>query len=108
MNLTFNATEGQSNPPPQVVWITNTGVGKLYWNMSVDRDFPSWLSAEPTRGVLSADQTTQVTICVNARILNMGAGSNVGGGATLTEVDQNGNTVKGGVALLIGLELKIV
>jgi hypothetical protein len=29
LDLTFNATHGQSNPPPQVVLITNIGEGKL-------------------------------------------------------------------------------
>jgi len=69
LNLTFNAMQGQSDPPAQVVSITNTGEGKLYWNMDWMMDGAivnrSWLSAEPTQGVLSPGQTSQVTIRMN-------------------------------------------
>jgi hypothetical protein len=75
--------------------------------MSVDRDSPSLLNVEPTRGILFAGQTAQVTISVNAHILKMGACRNVGGRATLTQIDPNGNAVKGGFSLSFVLQLKI-
>ena len=69
LNLIFNTIQGQSDPPVQVVMITNSGVGQLYWNMDWMMDGAivnrSWLSASATRGAVSPGQTAQVTIRMN-------------------------------------------
>jgi len=53
----YNATQGLSSPPAQVVSITNTGEGKLDGNMDWIMDGAetnrAWLSPSLTHGVVS-------------------------------------------------------
>jgi hypothetical protein len=76
LNLSINTMEGQSDPPVQVVMITNSGVGQLYWNMDWMMDGAianrSWLSASATHGVVSPGLTTQVTIRMNTKGVTSG------------------------------------
>ena len=62
----YNAMQGQSSPPAQVVSITNTGEGKLYGNMDWIMDGAetnrAWLSPSLTHRVVPPGQTEQVTI----------------------------------------------
>ncbi len=58
----YNATQGLSSPPAQVVSITNTGEGKLYGNMDGAETNRAWLSPSLTHRVVSPGQTEQVTI----------------------------------------------
>jgi Viral BACON domain len=104
LNLTFNVMQGQSSPPTQVVSITNTGEGKLYWNMDWIMDSAitnrSWLSASPTRGVVFPGQTEQLTIRMNTHGVNPGVH---GGYIDFWEVDSHGNGVGGNYQINLGL-----
>jgi hypothetical protein len=102
LNLTFNAMQEQSSPPAQVVSITNTGEGKLNWNMEVEMDGQnvSWLRTTPTQGVVSPGQTEQVTIRMNTKGLTPGTHQ---GYIYFWEVDSHGNGVKGGFFIELGL-----
>ena len=57
--LTFNATQGGSNPSSQSVNVTNTGVGTLNFSASSDS---SWLAVTPTGG--TAPQSLQISSTV--------------------------------------------
>ena len=104
LNLTFNSLQGHSDPPIQVVMITNSGVGQLYWNMDWMMDGAidnrSWLSASATRGVLSPGQTVQVTIRMNTKGIASGIHS---GTIDFWEVDSHGNGVGANYQIQLGL-----
>jgi hypothetical protein len=101
LNLTFNAMQGQSSPPAQVVSISNTGEGKLSWNMSGPITNPPWPIAVPTQGVVFAGQTEQVTIRVNTKGLTPGI--YCCGSIDFWEVDSDGNGVGGNYQIYLGL-----
>jgi len=67
-SMTFNATEGGSNPPSQTLQITNTGGGTLNWEVAVDQ---SWVSLSSTTGS-STGETDNVTVSVNIAGLSAG------------------------------------
>jgi lysophospholipase L1-like esterase/YbbR domain-containing protein len=46
-SLDFEAKIGESNPPAQVFEISNSGAGKLYYQINVDQD---WINISPTSG----------------------------------------------------------
>jgi lysophospholipase L1-like esterase/YbbR domain-containing protein len=46
-SLYFDAKIGESNPPAQVFKISNSGAGKLYYQISVDQD---WINVSPASG----------------------------------------------------------
>lgn len=58
-SFSFTATWGDSNPPDQVLNITNTGSGTLNWSVSDDA---TWLSLSPTSGTNSGAVTVSVDI----------------------------------------------
>ena len=102
LNLTFNTIRGQSDPQVQVVSITNTGEGKLNWNMGVEMDGQnvSWLRTTPTQGDVSPGQTEQVTIRMNTKGLTPGTHE---GSIDFWEVDSHGNGVGGNYQIQLGL-----
>ena len=104
LNLSFNAMQGQASPPAQVVSITNTGEGKLSWNMDWVMEGAITnrylLSASPTRGVVSPGQTEQVTIRVNTHGVTPGMYM---GTVDFWEVDAHGNGVGGNYQINLGL-----
>ena len=103
LNLTFNAVQGQSSPPAQVVSIANTGEGKFYWNMGGEMDGllnVSWLRVAPTQGVLSPGQTEQVTIRMSTKGLTPGMYS---GSIDFWWVDSKGNGSGGNYQVDLGL-----
>jgi hypothetical protein len=100
----YNAMQGQSSPPAQVVSITNTGEGKLYWNIDWIMDGAetnrAWLSPSLTHGVVSPGQTEQVTI----RAITHGVAPGVHRGyVDFWQVDSHGNGVDGNYQIHLGL-----
>jgi hypothetical protein len=69
LNLNFSTTQGLPNPPGQVVTITNTGGGTLYWHTTVNGLSNTWLGASPTGGSIPAGGTGQVTVNINTQSL---------------------------------------
>ncbi len=65
LNLNFSTTQGSPNPPGQIVTITNTGGGTLYWHTTVNTLANSWLGASPTGGSIPAKGTGQVTVTID-------------------------------------------
>jgi hypothetical protein len=69
LNLNFSTTQGMPNPPGQVVTITNTGGGTLYWHTTVNVLSDAWLGASPTGGSIPAGGTGQVTVNIDTQSL---------------------------------------
>jgi hypothetical protein len=69
LNLNFSTTQGLPNPPGQVVTITNTGGGTLYWNTTVNILSDSWLGASPTGGSIAPGGTAQLTVNIDTQSL---------------------------------------
>ncbi|MGB9597745.1 MAG: BACON domain-containing protein, partial [Candidatus Poribacteria bacterium] len=65
-SLDFGTTTTQRN-----FTITNTGGGTLTWSIG-GPTFPSWLSANPTSGSLTAGNSISVTVIVNRSGMNPG------------------------------------
>ena len=104
LNLIFNTMQGQSSTPAQVVSITNTGEGKLYWNMDWMMDGAetnrAWLSPSLTHGVVSPGQTEQVTILAITHRVAPGVHR---GYVDFWQVDSHGNGVGGNYQINLGL-----
>jgi hypothetical protein len=62
LSLNFPTTQGLSNPPGQVVTITNTGKSQLKWHTAVNMLSSSWIAANPTGGSIAPGETGQVTV----------------------------------------------
>ncbi len=60
--LTYAATVG-TDPPTQVVTVTNTGGGTLNWTATVDQ---GWLDAAPSSGSLAAGASEDITVTVTS------------------------------------------
>ncbi len=69
LNLNFSTTQGMPNPPGQVVTITNTGGGTLYWHTTVNGLSNTWLGASPTGGNIAAGSTGQITVNIDTQSL---------------------------------------
>lgn len=100
----YNAMQGQSSPPAQVVSITNTGEGKLYGNMDWIMDGAetnrAWLSPSLTHRVVSQGQTEQVTILAITHRVAPGVHR---GYVDFWQVDSHGNGVGGNYQINLGL-----
>lgn len=92
LSLSFNAIQGQSSPPAQVMLVTNTGEGKLHWGMGPSITMPPWLSGTPMQGVLSPGQTARVTLRADTKGLTTGT---YGGSLAFSAVDSHGNSAGG-------------
>jgi hypothetical protein len=66
--LTFNATEGGSNPASQTLEISNSGIDTIDWVLSDDAP---WLSESPTSGSSTGEHDT---VAVSVDIAGMSAG----------------------------------
>ena len=66
--LNFIAVEGGSNPAAQALYISNTGTGKLEWEIT---ETSEWLSAIPKKGNC-VDETDEVTVSVDISGLAIG------------------------------------
>lgn len=69
LNLSFSTTEGMPNPPGQIVTVSNTGGGTLYWSTQVQGLASTWLYASPTGGTIAPDHTAPLTIGVDTSSL---------------------------------------
>ncbi|MHB8597754.1 MAG: BACON domain-containing protein [Ktedonobacteraceae bacterium] len=69
LNLSFSTTQGMPNPPGQVVTISNTGGGALFWNTQVQGLASTWLWATPKGGTIAPNQTAPLTIGVDTSTL---------------------------------------
>ncbi|HZR44120.1 MAG TPA: BACON domain-containing carbohydrate-binding protein [Ktedonobacteraceae bacterium] len=86
LNLNFSTTLGHTNPPGQIVTITNTGGGPLLLHTSVNAQSISWLSVSSQGGTIAPGQTQQLTVNVNANTLAPG---NYEGQVVLSGSDSN-------------------
>ncbi len=76
--LSFNSSDGGSNPPAQVITVSNPGVQPLQWNItSVTSDASSWLSVAPESGIVATDGSEAITVSVNNSMLLPGVYSGV-------------------------------
>jgi Viral BACON domain len=93
MNVNFSVTQGQPNPPSQVVSITNTGGSTLYWG-GQSTPFPGapGVSIAPSGGTVAPGQTQQALVSANTR--GMAAGS-YSIAATIKGFDANNNQISG-------------
>lgn len=90
LNLSFSTTLGMPNPPGQVVTISNTGGGTLFWNQNVQILGTQWLWATPKGGTIVPNRTAALTIGVDTT--NLTPNTYVG------QVILNGTDSKGNVA----------
>lgn len=61
--LTFRATEGSSNPSPQVIAVSNAGGGTLNWSASVQTSTGgSWLAVSPASGTGAGSLAVSATV----------------------------------------------
>ncbi len=92
LNLNFSTTQGMPDPPGQVVTVSNTGGGALYWHTQVQGLASSWLWATPTGGTINPNQTGQMTVGVTTAGLTP---NTYVGQVTLFGADAKGNTASG-------------
>ena len=69
MNFSFNATEGEGNPPSQMLDIWNVKGNTVNWSVSDDA---VWLSEDPTSGSLAANEHDYVVVSVEIAGLTPG------------------------------------
>ena len=68
--LSFNATDGATSPPPQIVTVSNPGVLPLQWNAtSSTNDGSGWLSVYPPSGTVTKGSSQAATISVNTSVM---------------------------------------
>ncbi len=92
--LGVSGISGQPAPNPQTIVLSNAGGGSLSWSASVSTAVGgAWLSVSPPTGVLSAQQTTNLSI--KAAILPALTPGTYNGTITLTGKDSSGHTVAG-------------
>lgn len=72
LNLSFSTTQGMPNPPGQVVTISNTGGGTLFWSPQVQGLASKWLYASPIGGQIAPNQTASLTVGVDTTALTPG------------------------------------
>ena len=73
INLSFSATQGQANPPGQMITIANPGGAILNWQASIGSSTSSWLSISAVNGRLGAGQSTQIAVSVNTLGMELGS-----------------------------------
>jgi hypothetical protein len=71
--LLFSTTQGQANPSGQVVTIANAGGTALSWQASIEASPSFWLNISPAAGTISAGQTAQMIVNVDASGLAPGS-----------------------------------
>jgi hypothetical protein len=93
MNVNFSVTQGQPNPPPQVVSITNTGGSVLNWrNFATLISTGIILSASPTGATIAPGATGQFIVSANTR---KAAAGSYPGQVTIHGYDANNNEISG-------------
>lgn len=92
LNLNFSTTQGIPNPPGQVVTVSNTGGGPLYWRTQVQVLGFAWLWATPSAGTIAPNQTAQITVGVNTTSLTP---NTYVGQVTIFGTDGKNNTASG-------------
>ncbi len=103
LNLNFSAIQGQANPPPQVIALTNTGGSTLYWHGTYVMLTSSWFATSPSGGQIAPGQTTQINTRINVGNLSPGTYT---AQVTLFGADEN-NTSAGGSPLTIIVTLVV-
>jgi hypothetical protein len=56
--LNFDVVEGDKNPAPASLVVSNAGGGRLVW--SVSNDSPKWLTLDPTKGALAGASAAKI------------------------------------------------
>jgi hypothetical protein len=92
LNLNFSTTQGQANPPGQVVKISNNGRSSLNWQANVNASASTWLNVKPTSGSVAAGQSSQTTVNADATGLPPGTYSTQ---VSVTATDATGAQVQG-------------
>ncbi len=93
-SLTFNATEGQSNPSSQSIGIWNSGEQTLNYSLSDDA---GWLSVNPDNGSSTGGQNSH-TVSVDTSGLSAGTHN-----ATITITDANATNSPQTVSVTLNL-----
>jgi Viral BACON domain/zinc-ribbon domain len=93
--LSFTSTDGATNPPAQVVTVSNPGVRPLQWSASVGTAGTggaggNWLSVSPAADTTLHGQSESVIISVNTASLLPGSYSGI-----VTFTGQSGELVQG-------------
>jgi hypothetical protein len=91
LNLNFSLTQGQADPAPQSVTLTNTGQSSLIWS-AMANPTSSWLNVTQNHGTIIPGQTGNLVISVSSNGLT--AGTYVGQ-IVLSGVDPTGNPAGG-------------
>ena len=61
---------GETNPPPQIVQLKNVGSTNLTFAVNTaTTDGANWLTVTPSTGTLAAQQTTNLSVAINAALL---------------------------------------
>jgi len=68
-SLTFDAVEGEENPPDQTLEVCNSGTGMLDWSLT---DNAGWLTETSTSGSLGEDECEDVTVSVDVTGMEAG------------------------------------
>jgi len=71
-SLSFTATQGQANPSPQSVKLSNCGNPGSWSATASTTDGGNWLNINPVTGNLAANATQEVSITVSSANLQMG------------------------------------
>jgi hypothetical protein len=90
----FNATVGGSNPPSQILRVSNIGDGKLNYQITWDA---AWLNVSPTSGTTAASPRNHT---VSTNIAGLGQGTYNG---TITITDPNASNSPRNVAVTLRL-----
>ncbi|MHC4620307.1 MAG: BACON domain-containing protein [Planctomycetota bacterium] len=90
----FEADEGGPNPAPQILTISNSGLGTLIWQISEDC---GWLSAEPNSGS-STGEVNQVSLSVDV--------SGLVGGVYNCELEASANALNSPQTIDVALSLR--
>ncbi|MBE3559706.1 MAG: choice-of-anchor D domain-containing protein [Ktedonobacteraceae bacterium] len=93
-SVQFNAVIGSSVSTPQQLTIKNSGGGALHWNAAATTAAGgNWLSVTPASGVLSAGQSTTITVA--ATLINTLTPGVYTGMVTITGKDDAGKDAGG-------------
>ncbi len=71
-SLSFTATQGQANPSPQSIKLSNCGNPGSWSATASTADGGNWLNINPATGNLAANATQEVSITVSSANLQMG------------------------------------
>lgn len=91
--IAFSGIIGQTAPAAQIMTLTNTGTGTLYWNASTTSAGGAWLSVWPSSGAIPPQATNLIT--VSGAFLSTLTANTYSGAITIIGTDSSGNSAYG-------------